>query len=242
MIKFFRQIRQRLLTENKFSKYLLYAIGEIVLVVVGILIALQINNWNENQKRNRLEISLISEMKENLQNDLQDIRNNIKEDSDTWNSNKLILKHIEEGLPYNDSLSIHFGQLQRTSTLVANTSAYENLKSIGFNLISNDSLRKRITNLYSAKYHYINSVHIGTNSRIVWEHLNPMLLNIVESNEVLVDATPTNYKSLQNNLAFKEVLRWHISIKNFVININKDTEKEIIEIVRLINQEIENKE
>jgi len=46
MIKFFRKIRQQLLTENKFSKYLLYAIGEIVLVVIGILIALQINNWN----------------------------------------------------------------------------------------------------------------------------------------------------------------------------------------------------
>ena len=55
MIKFFRRIRQRLLSENKFSKYLLYAIGEIVLVVIGILIALQINNWNEDKKNNRLE-------------------------------------------------------------------------------------------------------------------------------------------------------------------------------------------
>ncbi|WP_273277430.1 DUF6090 family protein [Maribacter polysiphoniae] len=52
MIKFFRRIRQQVLTENKFSKYLLYAIGEIVLVVIGILIALQINNWNEIRKDN----------------------------------------------------------------------------------------------------------------------------------------------------------------------------------------------
>src|SRR6056297_275206 len=51
MIKFFRRIRQKLLSENKFSKYLLYALVEIVLVVIGILIALQINNWNEEQKR-----------------------------------------------------------------------------------------------------------------------------------------------------------------------------------------------
>ncbi|MFD2725698.1 hypothetical protein [Hyunsoonleella rubra] len=50
MIKFFRRIRQKLLSENKFSKYLLYAIGEIVLVVIGILIALQINNQNELRK------------------------------------------------------------------------------------------------------------------------------------------------------------------------------------------------
>jgi hypothetical protein len=47
MVKFFRKIRQKLLSENKFSKYFIYAIGEIVLVVIGILIALQINNWNE---------------------------------------------------------------------------------------------------------------------------------------------------------------------------------------------------
>ena len=50
MIKFFRKIRQKILTENKFSKYLLYAIGEIVLVVIGILIALQVNNLNEVEK------------------------------------------------------------------------------------------------------------------------------------------------------------------------------------------------
>ena len=50
MIKFFRKIRQNLLSEDKTVKYLKYAIGEIMLVVIGIVIALQINNWNENRK------------------------------------------------------------------------------------------------------------------------------------------------------------------------------------------------
>ena len=50
MIKFFRRIRQQLLSENKFSKYLIYALGEIVLVVIGILIALQLNNLNASIK------------------------------------------------------------------------------------------------------------------------------------------------------------------------------------------------
>ena len=49
MIKFFRHIRQDLMSKNKTSKYLKYAIGEILLVVIGILIALQINNWNQNR-------------------------------------------------------------------------------------------------------------------------------------------------------------------------------------------------
>ena len=50
MIRFFRNIRQKLLSQGSFSKYLGYAIGEIILVVIGILIALQINTWNENKK------------------------------------------------------------------------------------------------------------------------------------------------------------------------------------------------
>ncbi len=66
MIKFFRKIRQRLLSESKFSKYLLYAIGEIILVVIGILIALQINNWNEERKN----FALVESYTENLIEDL----------------------------------------------------------------------------------------------------------------------------------------------------------------------------
>jgi len=70
MIKFFRKIRQRLLTENKFSKYLLYAFGEIILVVIGILIALQINNWNQGRivkEQNQIILqNLNKEFSENL--------------------------------------------------------------------------------------------------------------------------------------------------------------------------------
>lgn len=69
MIKFFRKIRQRLVTENKFSKYLLYAIGEIVLVMIGILLALQVNNWNENNKLRRLEKATLIEFSTALESD-----------------------------------------------------------------------------------------------------------------------------------------------------------------------------
>jgi hypothetical protein len=60
MIKFFRKIRQKILTENKFSKYLLYAIGEIALVVIGILIALSSNNWNESRKTHLQDIEFLN--------------------------------------------------------------------------------------------------------------------------------------------------------------------------------------
>lgn len=66
MIKFFRLIRQNLLSEGKTGKYLKYAIGEILLVAIGILMALQINNWNESRKKSQLKQSYI----DNLINDL----------------------------------------------------------------------------------------------------------------------------------------------------------------------------
>lgn len=55
MLVFFRKIRQKLLSQNRVTQYLAYAIGEIILVVIGILIALQVNNWNENRKNGEIE-------------------------------------------------------------------------------------------------------------------------------------------------------------------------------------------
>jgi len=69
MIKFFRHIRQKLIMENKTGKYLKYAIGEIVLVVIGILIALQINNWNEIQIEKKVEFGYMKNLLEDLKAD-----------------------------------------------------------------------------------------------------------------------------------------------------------------------------
>jgi len=71
MIKLFRNIRQSLLMENKTSRYLKYAIGEIVLVVIGILIALQINNWNENRKAELAQKELLANFLNDLKADLE---------------------------------------------------------------------------------------------------------------------------------------------------------------------------
>ena len=71
MIKFFRKIRQNLIMENKTSKYFKYAIGEIVLVVIGILIALQINNWNQNRLDRNFENVMLKEVKNSLESDME---------------------------------------------------------------------------------------------------------------------------------------------------------------------------
>lgn len=73
MLKFFRNIRQSLLNEGKTSKYFKYAIGEIILVVVGILIALQINNWNERRKQKIAQYQTYEIIKEDLINDVKEV-------------------------------------------------------------------------------------------------------------------------------------------------------------------------
>jgi hypothetical protein len=100
MIKFFRKIRYDLMEKNKTGKYLKYAIGEIVLVVIGILIALSINNWNENQKAKKNEVDLINSLKkelvENIEhlNTVRNYNNNYKNTSKEVKT-KLAEKQIE---------------------------------------------------------------------------------------------------------------------------------------------------
>ena len=89
MIKFFRKIRQTMVKENRTSKYLLYAIGEIILVVIGIVIALQINNWNENRKKN-IELTKV------LINLKNEIINNQKELTGTIEIHKFALEKTNE--------------------------------------------------------------------------------------------------------------------------------------------------
>jgi hypothetical protein len=73
MIKIFKNIRKKLAAEQKAMAYLRYAIGEILLVVIGILIALQINNWNENRKTHIKEIALLNQLKSEFQSNLDQL-------------------------------------------------------------------------------------------------------------------------------------------------------------------------
>ena len=70
MISFFRKIRQKLLSQNRVTRYLVYALGEIALVMIGILLALQVNNWNQSNKDNLLEKTFLNKLKSNLQDDV----------------------------------------------------------------------------------------------------------------------------------------------------------------------------
>jgi hypothetical protein len=136
------------------SKYLLYAIGEIVLVVIGILIALQVNDWNEQRKLKSEETKLLIEMKSALTSDLEDIVSNIAEHESAYQSCKVISKALSEGLPYHDSLKFYFGDALNTTRFGHRPGPYETLKTKGADLVTNDSLRMKISEYYDRAVGY----------------------------------------------------------------------------------------
>jgi len=148
MIKFFRKIRQRLLNENRFSKYLLYATGEIVLVVIGILIALQINNWNENKKQQKEVQNALMEIKNDLILDqmvLHEALNRKNEEYDKQQRVIDILDHKKEMVQDFDKLLGHL-MLKRNVEFTKN--GFDLLKDMGIGKIEDDDFRIKLTSYY----------------------------------------------------------------------------------------------
>ena len=148
MIPFFRKIRKQMADDNKPLKYARYAIGEIVLVVIGILIALSINNWNEGRKSRHLEYVTLSELKKNIEADLMELSNVSELLNKRLASIKIILLSISNNNLYHDSLNSHFGHAIIYDKMAFHTGAYESLKSSGIQLINDEVLRFEISNYY----------------------------------------------------------------------------------------------
>ena len=211
MLRFFRKIRQRLLTDNKFSKYLLYAIGEILLVVIGILIALQIDNWNENRKTRALELKTLKELRADLLQTRDDIRNDSVNFQKIIRSNEIILQHMRESLPYHDSLLEHFMWMEPFQTFSINQTTFNNIRQNGTNLITNDSIRIAISDFYTRPVNLYKEVE----RRVLEEHyenyFKPMIVQAFETvdNNTLI---PTDYIAFINNSDYKQVLVHNVRI------------------------------
>ncbi|MBR9847636.1 MAG: mechanosensitive ion channel [Algicola sp.] len=148
MIKFFKKIRHNLLSEGKTGKYLKYALGEIVLVVIGILIALQINNWNENRKTRKLEVQIYTELKSDLLQTRNDINEAISKHKEIFKSSQQLITDIYKKKSNSQTVYNSLTSSSAEFHIIPKTSAFENLKNIGLNTLSNDSLRIDITNLF----------------------------------------------------------------------------------------------
>jgi len=149
MIKFFREIRYNLMDKNNTKKYLKYAIGEIVLVVIGILIALQINNWNEARKTRNKEIAYLTNIKTDLQLSILELEEFIANRDSQIESAIIIVNHFN-GKPVNDwnTFNKHIVSIYTWQRFYLVDNTHQELKNSGnFAIISNDSIKNSLLNL-----------------------------------------------------------------------------------------------
>ncbi|RNC92088.1 MAG: hypothetical protein ED555_02980 [Allomuricauda sp.] len=240
MINFFRKIRQKLLAENKFSKYVLYAIGEIILVVIGILIALQINNWNEQRKAKTIEKEILIQFKEDLKGDIESIARVEHWMQKVIASSKIVVVQLKEKRAWNDSLAIHFDLWNDFDQLSLNSAAISNLRSRGVELITNQSLRNQIIRLYDQTYFYIQKSndffredHVHITYKKYLEHIEPVQWRVA--------AIPSDYQKLLEDKEFINYVQWIRNAAEFDSKYHVTTTNEIEEVIKEIDKELNNK-
>ena len=152
MIKFFRKIRRSLLSEGKTATYFKYAIGEIVLVVIGILIALQINSWNQDKQNRQQEQQILSQLLKEYSNNLNQIEQKIDIRNEILNSSFKLLEYRTENpeLIIQDSLNIHLFRISIRPTFDPELSVSNELINSGkLYLLENIDLRNNVSSFSS---------------------------------------------------------------------------------------------
>ncbi len=232
MLKFFRHIRRSLIQENEMGKYFKYAIGEILLVVIGILIALQINNWNEEKKARDKERQVLTEIISDLEYTVLDLdrvintrTNNLKR---TINSIQTIITTLEKDDPYHDSLAYHFRAVNAYDNIDFKTSGYESLISIGTDLIQNPELRSAIGKFHTSSANStegaFQEVHLDFYSYMIDYYRKNF--NTVFVNETLDKLVPIDFEALKNDKEYIQSLKTWLGVNIPYLEILNSTKEE----------------
>lgn len=249
MIKFFRHIRQRLLSENKFSKYLIYAIGEIILVVIGILIALQINNWNETRQIRKIEKEILKVLLEDL--------NSAKEFSEQYINSEQSYLDVIETILHNDSIKTILNSNERTTEYfnkafwdfeikipVINT--YSDLKNAGkIAIVQNDSIRDRLSVLEANIYNLDKliqdrmNVHQIRIDEICVENVNFLQLLKFKMPDYNITLGPQNdYIEIMAQPKVRNLMGIKSVLTNEALGYRRNLHNEIVSIIKLIRTEL----
>ena len=209
MIKLFRNIRKNLLTEDKTSKYLKYAIGEIVLVVIGILIALQINNWNENRLKANKETVILSSIHKEFKENKAQLDSVIGRHKLSFNSCKKIINLFpitsKPEKKVLDSLSLYLWNSYDGVTFNPSQSSINALTSTSsFDIISNEKLRDLLISWNDLVKDYQEE---ETNSReYTWNQYDPYLSKYFDWS--------FNFNDSRNHFDILQTLEFEFKIKN----------------------------
>lgn len=252
MIKFFRYIRQSMINQNSTKKYLLYAIGEIILVVIGILIALSINNWNENRKDSIEEKAVLESLDENLKL--------AKKQSITLLDEEISLKKgliaiLGIDTNYNEmnintiSDSIYQSALWEIQSDVPVINSYLNLKNTNkIDLIKSKTIKEKFTDL-EFRLNKLNdiledrlSVHQIRIDAILENEVN--FIPLVKSNipSINISKEPkNNYAQLLKNKRTRNLLGMKLTFTQDVIAARENLDNEIQNLIGLIQLELSQK-
>lgn len=247
MITFLRKIRKSLVESDSTHRYILFAVGEIALVMIGILLALQVNNWNQERIERRTENVLLEQLQKDLKMSLSDVNLNILFHENAMQSAKLLLAHMASELPYHDSLAFHFASSFPWTRLVINSVAYETIKSHGIEIISNIELRNQFVNLFDGQLYFLRELenitqdYAETMRRV--ELAKYFKSAFVDFNYLdptdLGKSVPRDYNSLRKNEEFRYHLEtfMHLS-RELQIMGNIPTKKKIEELIDAIDKEL----
>lgn len=125
---------------------------EIIVVILGILIAFNLEQWSETRSNQKKEIEMLKEFQRGLSADLSELRYIIRFHENSIRSSRMILKVIQENLPYHDSLDVYFSYTHAFSTFSGRMGPVEQLKNTNLALVSNDTLRLAIISMYDETY------------------------------------------------------------------------------------------
>ncbi|WP_460219143.1 DUF6090 family protein [Psychroserpens sp. MEBiC05023] len=156
MIKFFRHIRKSFIEQNKIGKYFKYAIGEIILVVIGILIALQINNWNENRMSQKLESKYYERLLEDVREEIEILQATLEYSTQVYSHAKkatVVFENSNEIDPNPVQNLIDIYQASQLHDPNSAASTYKELIASGqINLISNEDLKTALIRYYEINW------------------------------------------------------------------------------------------
>jgi len=219
---------------RKWAEYLL----EVIVIVIGILGAFGLNSWNEDRLSNKLETEMLREIWVGLESDVNDLDYNLKAHIKTLKSQTIVARWLTSDLPYDDSLAYHFGRINNSTIFKSNEGPYETLKQLGIRLITLDSLRDQILDVYDRQFHYYldvlsqyNALDLNMMTFINHKHFNTWQFGH--------PINPLNLKAIKSDTEYLYHVNMLRSFNNFLIERSiKPTKKKAEETIEMIEAEL----
>lgn len=219
-----RRITEHVKTQNWTAIWI-----EFVLLASGVFLGIQAANWNEGRKLKAVEIDTLIQISAALVESKDSLTRAVADDERWLSCSRRILDHLDARKPYSEDLDICFGTYFWSSKVQFSTTAYEQLKNRGLDLIGNKALMKEISRIHEHKFELVSTENEQWDWQLLGSSVYPRHVELFRkyfpaSWAPLEDeyARPVDYHALLDDTTFKNVLAEIISLKGFSIATNKN--------------------